>query len=90
MQVNDIDLPMIVSATEINGNYALEARGIWEIKNDYVGGSFISYAMLNKDRTELLLADGFIHAPGKEKRNFMLYLEHALKTIDFEQLAVVN
>lgn len=90
MQVNDVDLPMIVSAEDINGNYALEARGIWEMKNDYVGGSFISYAILNKDRTELLLADGFIHAPGKEKRNYMLYLEHALRTIDFEPLAVVN
>lgn len=90
MQVNDIDLPMIVSGEEINGNYALEARGIWEIKNDYVGGSFISYAILNKERSELLLADGFIHAPGKEKRNYMLYLEHALRTIDFESVAVVN
>lgn len=83
MRVNDLDLPMVTTGTEINGNYALEARGIWEIANDYVGGSFVTYAILNKSRTEIIMADGFIHAPGKEKRNFMLYLEHALRTIDF-------
>lgn len=90
MQVNDVDLPMLTQPTEINGNYAVEARGIWEIANDFMGGSFVSYAILNEERTELLLADGFIHAPGKKKRNYMQYMEHALKTIDFPDAVQVQ
>ena len=29
MKINDIDLPLITSTTDINGYYAIEARGIW-------------------------------------------------------------
>jgi len=36
MKVNDRDLPLFVSATELNGHYALEGRGIWEMENDFL------------------------------------------------------
>ena len=81
MRINDKDLPLIVTSSQIQGNYALEARGIWEIVNDYMGGAFISYAILSPDQKTILFADGFIHAPGKNKRNFMQYIDHVLHSI---------
>ena len=83
MQINDEDLPMLTQATTLNNNYALEARGIWEVINDYMGGAFVSYLIHNPDKNELLFVDGFIHAPGEDKRDFMQYLEYVLRTTKF-------
>ena len=83
MKINDLDLPMYTSTKTINGNYALEARGIWEIENDYMGGAFISYLIHNSDNDELVFLDGFVYAPGKSKRNFIQYLEYILGTTRF-------
>ena len=81
MKINDIDLPMLVNETTIDGRYTLEARGIWEIENDYMGGAFLSYLIHDPQKNELIFLDGFVHAPGEDKRNFMQYLEHILRTV---------
>lgn len=81
MRINDEDLPMFTKVTQVDNKYALEARGIWEIANDYMGGPFVSYLIHNPKRNELVFIDGFIHAPGEDKRNFMQYIEHILSTV---------
>ena len=83
MRINDLDLPLLTSVTTVNNNYAIEARGIWEIVNDYMGGSFVSYLIHNPEAEELLFVDGFVHAPGEHKRDFMQHLEHIISTVDF-------
>ena len=81
MRINDIDLPVFTKVTRVDNKYALEARGIWEIANDYMGGPFVSYLVHNPKGDELIFIDGFIHAPGEDKRNFMQYLEHILASV---------
>lgn len=85
MRTNDVDLPMLVETIDLNGNYAMEARGIWDIVNDYMGGPFISYAILSPDNQELIFIDGFVHAPGKKKRKFMQHLEYIFSSFQFEK-----
>lgn len=81
MRINDEDLPLFLDAKTIDNKYALEARGIWEMENDYMGGPFISYLIHDPKKNELVLAIGFIYAPGEDKRNWMQYLEYILNTI---------
>ncbi len=83
MRINDIDLPMFTSVKTLNNKYALEARGIWEMVNDFMGGAFVSYLIHNPEKEELLFVDGFVYAPGKEKRNFMQQLEFIISTVEF-------
>ncbi|MEM9886313.1 MAG: DUF4837 family protein, partial [Bacteroidota bacterium] len=83
MRINDVDLPMFTETTELNGNYALEARGVWDIVNDFAGGPFVSYLVVNPKTNELVHINGFIHAPGEEKREFMQNLEHVIGTVNF-------
>jgi hypothetical protein len=83
MRTNDVDLPMFTSIKTVNSNYTLEARGIWDIVNDYMGGSFVSYLIYNPNKRELLFVDGFLHAPGKDKRNHMQHLEYLLSSIRY-------
>lgn len=83
MRINDVDLPMLTEAKTIKDKYALEARGIWEIQNDFMGGAFVSYLIHNPEKQELLFVDGFVHAPGKKKRDFMEHLEYIMSTTEF-------
>jgi hypothetical protein len=83
MRINDIDLPMFVKPMEINGRYALEARGIWDIVNDFMGGAFVSYLLYNPEKEDLLFIDAFLHAPGREKRDLMQQLEFILHTAKY-------
>ena len=59
MKVNDKDLPMFTYNTQVNNSYALEARGIWELENDFMAGPFISYLVHNPTKNELYFLDGF-------------------------------
>jgi hypothetical protein len=81
MQINDVDLPMYAGEVDLNGNYAWESRGIWEMEGDFMGGAFVSYLILNEAEGELIYADGFVYAPGKSKRDYMMQVEHVLKSI---------
>ena len=83
MKINDIDLPLLTTIKTINSYYALEARGYWEIVNDYMGGAFVSYMLHNPKTNELLFLDGFIHAPGKEKRDFLQHVEYIMNSVQF-------
>lgn len=81
MVTNDVDLPMIIENMPLNDNYAMEARGIWELENDYMGGPFVGYLVHNPMSNELIYVDGFIHAPGVNKRGLMLQLELILSSL---------
>jgi len=83
MHINDVDLPMFVETITVDDYYTLEARGIWEIVNDFMAGPFMSYLIHNPKTNELLFVDGFIYAPGETKRDKMQELEVIMATIDF-------
>lgn len=81
MKINDVDLPMLSKTVKMSNQYSIEARGIWEIVNDYMGGAFISYLIHDPNNNELVFVDGFVHAPGENKRDHMQALEHIINTI---------
>lgn len=83
MLLNDVDLPMLEYTKDINGNYAKEFRGIWEMENDFMGGPFIDYFIVDEEKGKLNFIMLFIFAPGKKKRDYMQGLEHMVNTIEF-------
>ncbi len=83
MRTNDVDLPLFITPKSLDGKYALEGRGIWDIVNDFMGGAFISLLVHDADNNELLFVDGFLHAPGEEKRDIMQELELIIDSVRF-------
>jgi hypothetical protein len=82
MITNDDDLPVYLYRKEIDGHFALEARGIWELTQDFLGGPFIGFAVV--DGNSILMIDGFVHAPAKNKREYIQRLERVLTSLKFE------
>jgi hypothetical protein len=81
MRINDRDLPFITKPISISNKYCLEGRGIWEMENDYMGGPLISYIVHNPAKDELILLNGFVYAPGQDKRDYIMALEHIFRSI---------
>ena len=62
----------------------IETRGIWEVKNQFMGGPFISYiASHQKNPEELYILEGFVYSPGTTKRDYIFELEAVFKSIKF-------
>jgi hypothetical protein len=72
--------PYIAKLT-IAGHKAYETRGTWELKNDYMSGPFINYAIADKPNNRLLVLEGFCYAPSKDKRDLVHELEAIIRSV---------
>lgn len=66
--------------TEINGKPAYETKGTWEVKNQYIAGPFVNYAVRDEANNRYLVLEGFTYAPSVEKRDLQFELESILKS----------
>jgi hypothetical protein len=63
--------------------FAVETRGLWMVKNDFMGGPFISYTFVDPKLERVITVDGYVYNPGDLKRNFIRQMEAIFHTIDF-------
>ena len=56
-------------------NYSSEIRGLWRLKNDYMGGPFISLSVLDASKGRVIVLDGFVYAPKFKKRDYLRQIE---------------
>lgn len=70
-----------VKPINVQGEYTMEARGLWRVVNDRMGGPFVAQMRLDKQNKRLIFVDTFIFAPEKMKRNLMRQMEASLYTL---------
>lgn len=63
--------------------YRVITKGLWMIKQDFMGGPFVTYTLYNKKTNTILTAEGYVYNPNGEKRNFVIQLESVLQSIRF-------
>lgn len=66
----------------VHNQYALEARGLWYMENDGMGGPFVSHSRVDTTRNIVIVVEGFVFAPEKMKRGLMRRLEGSLYTLN--------
>ena len=67
---------------EREGRQVMEVRGLWDMRNDAMGGPFVCYVQADASGEKLLVAEGFVFAPEEKKRAMIRQLEAALQTLD--------
>lgn len=72
-----------VRPISVQGEYALEARGLWRMKNDFMGGPFVSHTRLDKANQRIVTVEVFVYSPDKMKRNLIRMMEASLYTLRF-------
>ncbi|MEZ4857350.1 MAG: DUF4837 family protein [Flavobacteriaceae bacterium] len=70
--------------TEIDGKFAYETKGTWEVKDNFMAGPFLNYAIKDEKNNRYLIIEGFTHAPSMEKRDLQFELESIIKSTKFE------
>ncbi|MFC2295943.1 MAG: DUF4837 family protein, partial [Prevotella sp.] len=72
-------LPVVVETSRERGQNLIIFRGLWEVRGDAMGGPFVSHVVEHNGNT--LVAEAFVFAPGKKKRNYLRQLEAVLYTL---------
>lgn len=70
--------------TTIDGKFAYETKGTWELKDAWMGGPFINYAVRDEENNRYLILEGFTYAPSVSKRNLQFELESILNSAKIE------
>ncbi|WP_203256638.1 DUF4837 family protein [Hyunsoonleella ulvae] len=71
--------------TILDNKPTLETKGMWQVKNAFMAGPYINYAIEDEINKRWIIAEGFAFAPSVEKRDYMFELEAIIKTIKIEK-----
>jgi len=73
-----------MTRTEIKGLQTYETRSTWELANAFMAGPFVNYTIHDPENSRWIIAEGFVLAPSKDKRDYMLELEAILKSLEIQ------
>lgn len=65
----------------VQGSFAYEARGLWRVEGDCMGGPFVSHARVDTLHGRVVVAEAFVYSPGTPKRDLVRQLEASLYTL---------
>jgi hypothetical protein len=69
--------------TKLDGKETFETKGTWELKNEFMSGPFINYAIVDTKNNRILVLEGFCYSPSKEVRDLRHELESIIKSVVF-------
>lgn len=73
---------IVTRVVEFEGaKYAVESRGQWRLFGDFMGGPFVSYAILSPDGTQLIELTGFVYCPRFDKRDYLMQVDGICRSI---------
>lgn len=73
-----------IASTVGNKGKSTTIRGLWEMRNDAMGGPFIAYVKpLAQRKNRRLVAEAFVYAPESKKRDILRRLEASLYTLNY-------
>ncbi len=65
-------------------HYAIKAKGLWNVVNDYMGGPFILNVVLDEKNNRILYTLGYVYNPEDKKRNMLRQVESILNTMEIK------
>ncbi len=75
-----LEIPPIYTNLSENMPIA-ELRGLWNVQGDFMGGPFISKLYYLQKQQKVVVVEGFVYAPHKNKRNYMREVEAILSEV---------
>ena len=85
MTISSEILPGLEVMKYKNRNF-MEMRGLWEVKNDFMGGPFVIHAFYDKNNPkDIIVVEGFVYAPRYDKRDYIRQVESILYSFDWKE-----
>ena len=73
------------STISLDGKKTFETKGTWELKNDFMTGPFINYAIIDQANKRILVIEGFCYSPSNQERDLMRELEAIIKSVKIDK-----
>jgi len=70
-----------LSKTTIDNKPTFETRSTWEVKEAYMAGPFLNYAIKDEAHQRYLIFEGFVFAPSVAKRDYVFEFEAIAKSL---------
>lgn len=70
-----------LNTTIIDNKPAFETKSTWEVKDAFMAGPFVNYAVKDEVNNRLIVLEGFVFAPSKSKRDYIFELEAIIRTL---------
>lgn len=74
---------VFADSAKVGGKTINVVRGLWDMRNDAMGGPMVAYLFPDETQGRLIVAEGFMFAPEVKKRPYYRKLEAALQTTLF-------
>ena len=65
---------------QVNSLEAIEVRGMWEVKNQFMAGPLLGYQINDQKNNRQVFIDGFVYAPSIAKRDYVFEIEAIIKS----------
>ena len=75
----------IMTNTLINGQIAIETKGLWMVKGDFMGGPFLNYTVFDEENKRIITADAFVYGAGVKKRDLVFQMEAIIKSLKIKK-----
>lgn len=75
--------PPVFKNIQIDGKYSTEMRGAWKTNNLSMGGSFLSYTVVNDETGKIFYMEGFVYYPNEAHRAALREIETILLATNF-------
>jgi hypothetical protein len=73
-----------ISNVIVDNKPTFETRGLWDLKNAFMSGPFLNYAIEDKVNNRYIIAEGYVFAPSIAKRDYVFELESIIKSIEIK------
>lgn len=81
----DMVTPMSSATYNYEGlYYAVLMKGLWTLKNDFMGGPFVLNVVIDEQNNRILYMMGYVYAPNGKKRNMLRQVESILFSMQFD------
>lgn len=81
--VSDTILAFQYNELRLNDRTAIETRGLWRLKYDFMGGPFVNYAIPDPGNERTIMIDGWVYAPKVKKKPELRRVETIMSTVTF-------
>lgn len=79
----NIQEPIGLVWVKYNKRVFAELKGLWDVKNDFMGGPFVSHFFLDREGKNVIGLECFVYAPRFDKRNYLRQVESIIYSYEF-------
>lgn len=83
MIVADEFIQPVSRSIKLKDELAVETRGLWEVRKDFMGGPYISYTFVDRKNNMVVTLDGYVYAPNEDKRDLLKQVQAVLLSFGF-------